>query len=100
MKTIKFTLIIKDINTIEDVKLFAFQLVNEENLSFHPDNDFADYVNLETGESVYSEEEIQFLNQQMEKGFDFCEKFGADIYELMGQPLFERMKLGEYAEIT
>lgn len=91
---------IKKINTIEDVKLFAFQLVNEENLSFHPDDDFADYINLQTRESVYSEEEVQFLNQQMEKCFDICEQFGADIYELMGQPLFEKMKLGEYAEIT
>jgi len=91
---------IKEINTIEDIKLFAFQLVNEEKLSFHPDDDFADYINLETRESVYSEEEVQFLNQLMEKCFDICEQFGTDIYKLMGQPLFEKMKLGEYAEIT
>ena len=91
---------IKEVNTIEDVKLFAFQLVNEEKLSFHPDNDFSDYINLETGEPVYSEEEVQFLNQLMEKCFDICQEFEADIYELMGQPLFEKMKLGEYAEIT
>lgn len=91
---------IKEINTIEDVKLLAFQLVNEENLSFHPDNDFSDYINMETKELVYSEKEVQFLNQQMEKCFEICEQFEADIYELMGQPLFERMKLGEYALIT
>lgn len=91
---------IKEINTIEDVKLFAFQLVNEEKLSFHPDNDFSDYINLETSEPAYSEEEVQLLNQQIEKCFDICEQFSADIYELMGQPLFEKMKLGEYAETT
>ena len=91
---------IKEINTIEDVKLFSFQLVNEENLSFHPDDDFADYINLETRESLYSEEKVKFLNQQMERCFDICDQFGADIYELMGQPLFEKMKLGEYADIT
>ncbi len=39
---------INEINTIEDVKLFAFQLVNEENMSFHPDDDFADYISMET----------------------------------------------------
>lgn len=91
---------IKEINTIQGVKLFAFQLVNEESLSFHPDDDFYDYINLETREPVYSEEEVQFLNQLMEKCFDICEQFSVDIYELMGQPLFEKMKLGEYAEIA
>lgn len=91
---------IKEINTIENVKLFAFQLVNEEKLSFHSDDDFSDYINLGTREPVYFEKEVQILNQQMEKCFDICEQFGADIYELMGQPLFEKIKLGEYAEIT
>lgn len=90
---------IKEINTIEDVKLFAFQLVNEEDLNFHPDDDFADYINLETGESVYSEEEVQFLNHQMEKCFDISEEFGADIYKLMGQPLYVKLGLGNEAEI-
>lgn len=91
---------IKEINTIEDVKLFAFQLVNEEKLSFHPDDDFSNYINLETMKPLYSEEEVQFMNQLTEKCFDICKQFSADIYELMGQPLFEKMKLGEYAEIT
>jgi len=36
----------------------------------------------------------------MEKCFDICEQFGADIYGLMGQLLFEKMKPGEYAKIT
>jgi len=49
---------------------FAFQLVNEENLSFYPDDDFADYINLETWEPVYSVDEVQFLNQLMEKCFN------------------------------
>ena len=44
------------VKAIEDVKLFAFQLVNEEDLSFHPDDDFSDYINLETKEPLYSDE--------------------------------------------
>ena len=66
-KQLKKSIMIKEINTIEDVRLFAFQLVNEEKLSFHPDNDFSDYINLETSEPAYSQEEVQFLNQLMEK---------------------------------
>lgn len=90
---------ITEINTIEDVKLFAFQLVNEENLSFHPDDDFADYINTETKEQCYSEEDIIRLNEMMEKCFIVCEQSELDIYELMGEPLFARLGLGENVEV-
>lgn len=89
---------IKDINTIEDVKLFAKQLVNEDNLSFHPDDDFADYINMETKEQYYSEEDTIRLNEMMERCFIVCEQAELDIYELMGEPLFQKMKIGEFAE--
>jgi len=85
---------INEINTIEDVKLFAFQLVNEDNLSFHPDDDFADYINTETKEQCYSEEDIIRLNEMMEKCFVICEKAELDIYELMGEPLFAKIEAG------
>ena len=89
---------IKELNTIEDVKLFAFQLVNEEDLSFHPDNDFSDYIDLKTQEALYSADEVIQLNQFMDKCFSICEQENVDIYELMGEPLFQRMKVGVYAE--
>lgn len=89
---------IRNIKTIEDVKLFAFQLVNEDNLSLHPDDDFADYINIETKEQYYSEEDIIRLNEMMEKCFIVCEQAELDIYELMGEPLFQKMKVGEFAE--
>lgn len=90
---------IKKINTIDDVKLFAFQLVNEENLSFHPDNDFSDYINLNTKEPLYSAEEVGPLNIMMDNCFILCEQAEVDIYELMGEALFEKMKIGVYSEI-
>ena len=74
---------------MRDVELFAFHLVNEENLSFHPDDDFADYINVVTKEATYSDEEVKLLNNLMGKCFDICEKNDVDIYELMGWPLFE-----------
>lgn len=94
--TINYMLI--EINTIEDVKLFAYQLVNEENLSFHPDDYFEDYINLETKEPLYSAEECKQLNQLMYNCFSICQQKEVDIYELMGEPLFQRMKVGVYAE--
>lgn len=88
-----------EINTIEDVRLFAYQLVNVENLSFHPDNDFADYVNTSTGLAVYSNEDVVRLNKLMDSCFNICEQNGTDIYDLMGEPLFRKLKIGIYTEI-
>ena len=96
--TITTNYMLKEINTIEDVKLFAYQLVNEEDLSFHPDDDFGDYINLETKEPLYSAEECKQLNQLMYNCFSICQQEEVDIYELMGEPLYQRMKVGVYAE--
>ena len=96
--TITINYMLKEINTIEDVKLFAYQLVNEENLSFHPDDYFEDYINLETKEPLYSAEECKQLNQLMSNCFSICQQKEVDIYKLMGEPLFQRMKVGVYAE--
>lgn len=90
---------VNKIVTIEDVKLFAYQLVNEEYLSFHPDDDFADYINLETKEPLYTTEECKQLNQLMSNCFSICQQEEVDIYKLMGEPLFQRMKVGVYADI-
>jgi len=89
---------LQEINTLKDVELFAFQLVNEENLSFHPDDNFSNYINLKTQEPLYTDEEVLSLNKQMERCFDICNQFGADIYELMGRPLLEKLKAGVSAE--
>ncbi|MBN2765241.1 MAG: hypothetical protein JXR27_02635 [Paludibacteraceae bacterium] len=87
---------IKEINTIEDVRQFAFQLVNDENLSFHPDDDFADYINTETKLPSYNKEDISRFNNLMAKCFVVCEKYGQDIYDLMGEPLYRKLKIGSF----
>jgi len=87
-----------EIIKIEDVKLFAFQLINEENLNFHPDNNFSEYINKDKNEPLYSQAEVKKLNELMDKCFDVCEKCQVDIYELMGQPLFKKLKIGIYSE--
>jgi len=89
---------LNNINTIEDVKVFAFQLVHEHNLSFHPDNDFSDYVNTETNIPIYTTEESERYNELMDKCFDICKQNNEDVYELMGQPLLKRLKIGIYSK--
>lgn len=91
---------IQSINTIEDVKNFLNQL-NAEGLNFHPDNDFADYINTDTEESTYSEEDANLHNNLMSQAFDVCEQFNEDIYRLSLEIFFPSLHtLDTKVEIT
>ena len=72
---------IQEIKTTEDVKTFFEELLSE-GLNFHPDDLFEDYINYETKEPTYTEEEAVLRNHLLEQAFDVCEKQGHDIYEL------------------
>jgi hypothetical protein len=70
------------INTVDDVKEYASLLV-KEGTSFHPDDDFHDYIDLETGDLFYSDSDADHRNKLMEECFEICEKEKVDIYEIM-----------------
>ena len=53
-----------------------------EDLNFHPDDRFEDYINYETKEPTYTKEEAMLRNRLLEQAFDVCDKDNADIYEL------------------
>lgn len=74
---------ITEIKTLQDVVEFAKHLVEVESLSFHPDDDFKDYVKIGTGEPSYTPEEAEIRNNLMNQAFDVCAKAGAEIYEIM-----------------
>ena len=80
------------IKTIEDVERLAKYLYNERHVAFHPDDDFADYVNDETGESTFTEVEIPLFNHLMDECFEVCEREMKDIYEVMSafHPLLQQ----------
>ena len=71
------------ITNIEDVKDLAKYLYYERKVAFHPDDDFADYVNDETGEQTFTGEEISLFNRLMDECFEVCEREKKDIYEVM-----------------
>ena len=73
---------INKILTLEDVKQFAKELTSE-GLSFHPDDDFHEYINLETKAPSYSKEDADLRNKLMDECFEVCEKEGVDIYAIM-----------------
>lgn len=79
---LKINKMIKQIKTSQDVKAFAKQLI-EEGVSFHPDDDFNDYVYFKENKPCYTTEEAEKRNQLMEKCFAVCEKEGMDIYNIM-----------------
>ena len=57
------------ITTINDVENFATHLVKDCNISFHPDDDFADYINIE------NQDKIALYNRLNDECFDVCESF-------------------------
>ena len=73
---------ITKIETNEDVRAFAKQLI-AEGISFHPDDDFNDYVNFKENKPTYTKEEADLRNDLMNMCFDVCEKEGVDIYDVM-----------------
>jgi hypothetical protein len=73
------------IETINDVQDFAKYLYNNLRVAFHPDDDFADYVNDETGKQTFTKEEIPIFNRLMDECFQVCECENKDIYEVMSE---------------
>ena len=55
---------ITKIETSEDVKAFAKQLI-AEGVTFHPDDDFNDYVNFKEDKPCYTKEEADLRNELM-----------------------------------
>jgi hypothetical protein len=74
---------ITEIKTLQDVVEFAKYLVEVESLNFHPDDDFKDYVKIETSTPTYTAEEAEIRNNLMNQAFDVCNKAGVEIYEIM-----------------
>lgn len=72
---------IAKIESIEDVKQFFAELVAED-LGFHPDTPFTEYVNIDTGVSTYTEREAELRDRLLTQAFDICNENEIDIYEL------------------
>jgi hypothetical protein len=70
---------IKAINTISDVEQFAKHLVQVEKLSFHPDDDFKDYLT-NSNQPFYTAQEAELRNKLMNDCFEVCEREKVDVY--------------------
>ncbi|MEX2336303.1 MAG: hypothetical protein WD555_03430 [Fulvivirga sp.] len=79
------------IKNVNDVAEFAKQ-INNEGVSFHPDDNFNDIINFKTGEKIYSNHEADRRNQLLNQSFILCQQQGVDVYEIFNREL--RNKIG------
>ena len=86
---------LKQIKTTTDVVSFAKELI-KEGVCFHPDDDFNDYINLETQNTTYTKEEADFRNNLMSQCFAVCEKNGIDIYDTMSEVTLKETGLDKF----
>ncbi len=86
---------IKKINNINDVEAFAKQIISE-GVSFHPDDDFNDYVVLKTNKPCYTKSEADDRNELMNQCFEVCKKNSVDIYDVMNEVLLKETHLDKF----
>ena len=70
------------ISTVEDVNKFIKFIYEDLEVNFHPDDDFNDIVNYETGEKSFNKKDADRLNKLVDDCFKVCEKNNLDIYEI------------------
>lgn len=85
----------KQINNLNDVEAFAKQIINE-GVSFHPDDDFNDYVVLKTNNPCYIKLEADDRNELMNQCFEVCEKNNVDIYDFMNEVFLKETNLEKF----
>jgi len=82
---------ITQIKSIYDVQAFFKHLLDNESLNFHPDEDFRNFIHLETKLPSYSIKEAELRNKLIQDCFNVCEWDGTDIYEIGSLQLFNKL---------
>ncbi|HKJ32662.1 MAG TPA: hypothetical protein VKA34_12585 [Balneolales bacterium] len=70
------------IKNLDDVEKFTKALI-EEGVIFHPDEDFIDYISLDTYLPTYTKDEAKKRNQLMDECFKVCNEEGINTYQYM-----------------
>lgn len=86
---------IKQIRTINDVVVYAKQLI-KEGVNFNPDDDFNDYIVLDTQMPTYTKQQADFRNNLMSQCFEVCRKNGIDIYDTMCEVTLKETGLDKF----
>ena len=81
------------ITSVDDVKQFFHHLADERNLNFHPDDDFRNYIQLETHAPSFTDKECDTYNRMMDESFAVCEAANADIYEIGMENVMKKFEM-------
>lgn len=68
--------------SITDVTDFLESCIDYIGLAFHPDTDFAEYIDNRDDVRLFSETQAEIFNTKLKACFFFCEDNNIDIYEL------------------
>lgn len=83
------------IKTVTDVQTFAKQLV-AEGVSFHPDDDFKDFIFIKENTPCSTDVEAEKRNQLMKQCFEVSERDGFNIYSIMLEVSLEETGMDKY----
>src|ERR1700734_418283 len=95
---------------VTTVKLFSskddisqlFQVLQFEDISFHPDKSFDDYSNPMTGQKRYSEREVHLRRELLLAAREYCTANRINIYRLYKDTCLKvdlKAKLNEYLPV-
>lgn len=82
------------IDSVKGIETFFHHLLVDRKLSYHPDDDFKDYVNFKTGKRVFTDEEAKTYNRLMDEAFEICDLDGIDIYSIGLDEFVEKVRMG------
>ena len=71
-----------EIRNLVDVVHFFEHLLFVKKVSFHPDDDFSEYVLYEDNSPCFTSEEVEIYNQLMVQCFEVCQRQKIDIYSI------------------
>ena len=76
---------------VSDVYEF-FKALAEQDLFLHPDDTFANCINLEQSSVSLNEDTIKHLDDVLDRCHEVCDQFGEDIYEIAYKVLTTALK--------
>ena len=86
---------ITQINNLSDVRAFGKDLIME-GTSFHPDNDFTEYIINGSEEPAYTLTEAKFRNNLMQQCFVLCAKEKIDVFGFMFEVYLKETGMDKY----
>ncbi len=81
------------IRTTADVEQFFRYLIEDEKVNFHPDDNFHDYIDMDTRQKSFSDAECSLYNRLMGECFDACAKEGVEIYGMGLDLMCEKLEI-------